>query len=316
MKFLQALLIKYTLYLPPMFATLAQKMLLIVYVFILLSIPVGSYLVSEYKTTVKSDAGKPKKTIAPVPIPTSKPISSPISAVPPAKELLDQIQNDLETSDSSNGSPDTTNTSSSPTIADTYGPTLSLKVTLEGRPQTNQATRLFVGILEGNLTSNPKFLLSFTIDLPASGQYSGLSLAGLNSGTRYTALLKGSAQIATSSAFTMSPTTTRLNNNEALIMLSGDLNEDNTINSADYSIAQKRMGTTPKSANWNSNADFNKDDVINSLDLSIITKNMGKSGASGAWTSPIPQIASPSASLSEPAIGSPGSGGYWIWVPW
>lgn len=277
-----------------MFSTFKQRLVLGAYIFILLSIPVGTYLVSQnqtYKSSAKEE--KPKPAIVKA---TPKPTSS------PAKQLLDL----------------TATPSSSPAsseIATSFGPTLSLKVFLEGRPKENQTTRLFVGIAEGTLTTNPKFLLSFTVNLPASGQYPNLSLAGLNPGSSYTALLKGSAQIAASSTFTMSPTATNLNSGESLTLLSGDLNDDNVVNSADYSIAKAALGATSRSSNWNGNADFNSDGVINAFDLSIIIKNIGKVGASATWTSPIPKSSSPSASLDTPPIGSPEEGGYWIWIP-
>lgn len=276
------------------------------YIFILLSIPVGTYLVSQNQT-YKSQA-KEQKTTKPKVVVPPKPTTS------PARQLLDASQKATGADPLATPSPD----SESPTIANSFGPTLSFKTTFEGRPAGNQANKLFVGITEGNLTTNPKFLLSFSIDLPATGEYSNLSLAGLNSGSTYTALLKGSAQIATSSAFTMTPNVTVLNDGEAINSLSGDLNEDNVINSADHSIAQKALGATVTSSNWNENADFNLDGVINAFDLVIITKNIGQVGASGAWTSPIPKVASSSASLTSPPIGGPmpdGSRGYWIWVP-
>lgn len=155
-----------------------------------------------------------------------------------------------------------------------------------------------MGILE-NLVNNPTFLLSFTVDLPASGEFANLSLAGLLSGRNYYAILKGEAQIATSSAFTLSPTVTRLNNAAALTLLSGDLNDDNTITSADFDLAKASFGK-------NGLADLNKDGVVNLLDLSIIQKNMGKVGATGVWVSPQPKTATPSGAVNQ---------GYWIFVP-
>lgn len=290
-----------------MFKTLGQRLILGAYIFLILTIPVGAYLVSQYQT-VKSTA-KEQKSTKPIAKVTPKPTTS------PAKELLNASQK--STSKDATASP---TPSASPTTATSYGPTLSFKVILEGSPQDNQATRMFVGIAEGSLSSNPKFLLSFTVDLPASGEYSNISLAGLNSGSNYTALLKGSTQIATSSAFVMSPNATNLNGGQPLNMLSGDLNDDNVINSADYSLAQKALGSNPKSSNWNANADLNKDGVINTFDLAIIAKNIGRIGATGAWTSPIPKTATSSASLNNsiPPIGGPPSqdgNGHWIWVP-
>lgn len=282
-----------------MFSTLKAKLLLGTYIFLILSIPIGAYLVSGQQT-VKTQASQPKTKKA-----TD---STPSATLSPSKQLqqLSQQSNPLPTP-SPNPEP-------SVTTATSFGPTLSFKVSLEGRPSNNQSGRLFVGIMEGNLTTNPKFLLSFTVDLPASGKYGNLSLAGLNTGSTYTALLKGSSSIASSSAFLMSPTVTNLNNGQALNLTAGDLNDDNSINSADYSIAKAAVGSSKGAKNWNDNADLNKDEVINSLDLSFIIKNLGKVGASGSWTSPLPKTSSPSGGLSQP-VGSPGEPGYWLWVP-
>ena len=271
-----------------MFSSLKLRALLGIYIFLLVSIPVGAYLASQQQT-VKSRASeeKPKVTLKP----------TPKAATPSAKLKPLEIAED-----------EPSPTSDSPTIATSFGPTLSLKVTLEGRPDNNQTSKLFVGITEGSLAKNPKFLLSFNIDLPANGEYSDLSIAGLSAGVSYTALLKGPTQLASSSTFTMSPTVTNLNRGETINLLSGDLNEDNTINSNDYSIVQKAVGATSSSKSWNGNADFNKDGVINTFDLSIVSKNLGKAGASGVWTSP---VATASGSLSPQGS----NGGYWLWVP-
>lgn len=253
----------------------------------LLSIPVGAFLASQNQTTQSKASG---------------PVTKPIVEVA-GKQVLSVSDSD-------------TDTDTSPTIATNFGPTLTLKAILEGRAQGNQATSLFVGIIEGDLGSNPKFLLSFTVDLPKSGEYSNLSLAGLTSGSKYTAILKGSAQIATSSAFMMSPAVTNLNDGQPLNLLSGDLNQDNVVNLADYSIALTAIGSTASSLKWNETADLNKDGVINVFDLQIINRNIDKIGASGTWASPIPNTASSSASLSSsPPIGGIDSEGYWIWVP-
>lgn len=286
-----------------MFSTLKQRLLLGAYVFILLSIPIGTYLVSEYRANVKSSAYE-KKTAAKSGQ-TAKPTIS------PAKQLLkdSELDSDLDSDLDSSNSPSTT-------LPTSYGPTLSFKINLEGRPVNNQATRLFVGIVEGILSTNPKFLLSFNVDVPTSGQYSGLSLAGLNVGSSYTALLKGSAQIATASAFVMSPASTQLNGGQTINLISGDLNEDNVVNSTDYVLAQGALGSSPASSKWNENIDLNKDSIINSIDLGIIVKNNGRVGASGAWTSPIPNTSTSSAGLITPATGSfDNGGGYWIFIP-
>lgn len=288
-----------------MFTTLAQRLILGVYLFVILSIPIGSYLVSQ-NTKIKSKAQE-QKNIPAVKI-TPKPTTS------PARQLLDLSKKATPSA----GIAPTPLPEPTATTATSYGPTLFLKVALEGRPKSDQSGRMFVGIIEGDIKTSPRFLLSFTVNIAKDGSYSNLSLAGLTPGSKYSALLKGPAQIATSSAFFMSPAQTNLNDAGPINLLSGDLNEDNQINNLDYSIILKALGTTSAQPGWNANADFNKDGIINTLDLVIVTKNIGKVGASGVWTSPVP-IATPSAGLSpdSPPIGGPEGSikGHWIWVP-
>ncbi len=298
-----------------MFSTFKQRLLLVAYIIIILSVPVGSYLVSQYQN-LKSKAAEPGAgklaQVTPRPLPTATPDTSLLNDS--SSKLNQSLQQLLNPSPTPAGS-------DSPTIASSFGPTLSLKVGLEGRPPTNQKTKLFLGILEGSISSNPKFLLTFMVDVPASGSYGNLSLAGLSTGGQYTAILKGSAQIASASTFIMSPVETKLNNGDPINLTTGDLNEDNVINTADYSIIQKAYGSTPQSANWNENADLNKDGVVNTFDSAIVIKNLGKVGDSGVWTSTLPKIASKSASLSPDATKLPvgaASGtdsGYWLWIP-
>lgn len=291
-----------------MFTTLKQKVLVIIYVVVILSIPVGTYLISQSQTT-KSKASEPRISPSPVTKATLRPTvaqSTPSSSLSELDSALKQLLSPAPTP------------SSSVSLPTAFGPTLSLKIAIEGRPANNQSGKVFVGIMEGDLVQNPRFLLNFLVDVPQSGQYDNLSIAGLNPGSKYTALLKGTTQIATSSAFIMSPITSKLNGGESLNLTSGDLNEDNIINTADYSLAQSMLGSTPGSQKWNENADFNKDSVFNIFDSSIVLKNLGKIGASGSWASPIP-TATPSASLieGELPVGSVGgsSSGYWMWVP-
>lgn len=279
-----------------MFSTFKQRVILVAYIIVILSIPVGTYLISQYQT-IRSKAQEPKPTTQPVVRITPIPESS-------ASSNLTSLFNLDPTP-----SPQAT---SSPTIATSFGPTLSFKITIEGRPKENQAGKVFAGVFEGDLVTNPKFLLTFLVDVPASGEYGNLSIAGLNPGSKYTALLKGRGQIAKATTFIMSPAESKLNGGQALNLVSGDLNEDNIINTADYSIAQKAFNSTPTLPNWNKNADINGDRVVNIFDISIITKNLGQVGDSGVWISPIP-----TATSSGTPVGSVGgsNNGYWLWIP-
>lgn len=264
-----------------MFTTLKSRIILGAYILVLISIPVGSYLISQQQT-LTSKASQPKKTkiVIVSPAPSVSPKSSPKPS--PSLEATSTVS---------------------------FGPTLSGSIKIEGRPEGNQSSKLFLGILE-NLVNNPTFLLSFTVDLPSSGEFANLSLAGLLSGRNYYAVLKGEAQIATSSAFTISPTVTRLNSNQPLNLLSGDLNEDNAVTAADYDLTKASLGANKNSPKWNELADLNSDGIVNLLDLGLISKNLGKVGATGVWVSPQPKTATPSGSISPR-----GQQGYWIFVP-
>jgi hypothetical protein len=263
------------------------------FIIVLISIPLAFILLRENQALNSKASEKKNGSNSPVTIQRAVPSGSPMT------DFQKFIDDATGNTNSGSGSAPTPGTSESVS----YGSTLNFKVALEGRPVDKQATKMFVGIASGSTSTSPTFLLTFTVNIPDTGLFKGLSLAGLNSGSVYTVYLKGSAQIDSSSTFTMSPTENNLNNSTAINLLTGDLNEDNTINSLDYSIARGLYGTTPNSSNWNPNADFNKDGIVNSYDLAFISKNMGKTGASSTWFSPAP-LSTPSASPTPTRVGS------------
>lgn len=283
---------------------LTSKTLVIVIVALIIIIPISAFLISQRFKAENTTAS---------PNPTLKPRTS---ARPSSASNLGDLKQNSPTSSSG------TNSGSAEI---SFGPTLNFKIALQGRPKSRQATKIFLGIAQGKPTGTPQYLLSFNIDVPDSGEYKGLSLAGLTQGSTYTAFVKAPAQIATSSAFVLAPSETDLG---LLNLITGDLNEDNIINSADYSIAKSAYSATPNAKNWNSNVDFNLDGIINVLDLSIILKNIGKTGTSGTWYSTVATQsailnttpttiggpASSSGSFDKPLL-VPGDGGYWLWVP-
>lgn len=256
------------------FYTLKEKLLIGFYILLILSIPLGSFIYAQHTKKAYLSPSPPQKTK----LSEAQPVTREVEPSPPQKSVkgisLSNVLSDEET--------DSTPQPSSSVTA-LFGPTLSFKIKIEGRPDNDQSTKLFVGIAEGSVSTNPSFLLSFSIDMPSSGEFSGLSLAGLQTGKLYTAILKGPAQIASSSAFVASPIKATLNSGSPLLLTSGDLNEDNLINKQDYSLAQQSLGSTKESEQWNENADFNKDGIVNTLDLGVIIKNLGKEGASGSW---------------------------------
>lgn len=296
------------------------------FLLILISIPFSFSLAKEsqifrsWASGLKTTSTTTQTVSGTVTKPRSVPSSSPLTDLQKALQGINDS--------SSSASPPPT-----PEVDLAFGPTLNLRVSIEGRPANTQSGKVFIGIASNSTTIPPAYILTFTVDMPDSGIFKGISLAGLNPGSVYTAFVKGASQIDTASTFTMIPTETNLGSGEPLTLISGDLNEDNTINSADYTIARNLYGNTPSSGNWNSRADFNKDNVINNYDLAIITKNMGKTGASGTWISS-PRSSTPSASLNtKPNVGGPPTnfgdlllssspsastsptGGYWIRVP-
>lgn len=272
-------------FLSELLSTTKGKLILLGFVVFLLLIPTSMIVISQrlkastppsqqYNQTVTSNTAKE--------VPRFAPKGSP---KPPAGDIN---SNTSELSDIPE---------SSQTAQLSFGPTLAFDLNLEGRPANNQAGQVFLGIAAGAVQINPTYLLSFLINIGSDGAYHGLSLSGLEIGQNYTAYIKGTAQIATSSAFTVKPA---FNNLGGLNLVSGDLNEDNMINSADYAISKAAIGTTPASSNWNANIDINKDNLVNVFDVSFIVKNLNQTGAGGAWGSTPPsQLASQSASLNN-----------------
>ncbi len=260
------------------------------------------------------------------------PVTSPKAEATASSELQEAL-NRLSQTASSNSSDSIQTTTDDGTdgsgLTDSQlilGPTLGFSLILQGRPLDNQSTRAFLGIAAGTPTTRPTYLLSFMVNVPASGAFDGVSLSGLETGQTYTAYLKGESQIATASSFTVKATPTNLS---VLNLITGDVNEDNVIDNTDYNLVKGAIGASPSSSKWNPIYDFNMDNIINSWDLNIVLANIGQIGASGAWYSYSP-IASGSASLStSPAVGSasseisPGTQnflpenkrGYWMWVP-
>lgn len=296
-----------------MYLSLKEKILLGVIGLLILAVPTGSYYIATTRTQTTSKASDDKFTPLPVTSPREVPKTNGLK-----KSKISQTGSTSgEDSDTEASSSASENGSTETSVVPILGPILNFRLFLEARPLNKQAAKVFVGLSVGQPTKNPKYLLSFVVNVPDSGIYKGLSLAGLNEGTTYTAYLKGPAQIATSSAFVVNPTPTDLG---SLKMSTGDVNEDNVIDTSDYNIVKAALGLTQTSSSWNPNLDFNLDKVINTLDLAVISKNLNKTGASGAWYSTNPgksatQSATPSGGLLQNSGGPAPDDGYWMWVP-
>lgn len=289
-----------------MFNTVKEKVLVGSIVALIILIPAGSFLISQRfkaQQATTNSANRDLKLGNTITQPKEVPNDSPLNSLNPSAKP-------------------STDSGSSLSLT---GPNLAFKLNLQGRPSAKQSTQLFVGIAQGEVTAKPQYLLSFNINIPDSGTFSGLSLAGLSQFETYTAYLKGTSQIATSSAFMVKPTTTDIG---TIQLLTGDVNEDNIINSADYSVVKSALGSIPGATNWNANLDFNLDNMINNFDIAYIFKNFGLTGASGPWYSrpPATPVSSQSGTLKPFNIGGPAEatseasnsssiGGYWMWVP-
>ncbi len=279
-----------------MFLERKEKLILIIVLFLVVIIPLSSYAIA-YRFKAQTQA------LADVPLSPKVPTKTTTTTTSALDELRKQLSASSSASDLQTATEQTF-----------YGPTLNFKINLDGRPTGKMASKIFVGLVSGSeITPNPQFILSFMVDVPNSGEYSGLSLAGLTQGSTYTAFIKGPSQIATSSSFFVRPT---INDIGTQAMLSGDLNDDNKINDTDYQIALKAYGSTKTSPKWNSLADFNVDGIVNMTDIGIMSKNLEKSGTSGQYTSPVSGSAD---SRLTPNTGGPtatdSAQGYWIFIP-
>src|SRR3989344_8841653 len=138
-----------------MFSSIKFKILLIIYLLIIFSIPTGAYLLYQRQ---KTDTDT---TVTPTPV------------TKPPKEAQESLTDKIKkiTEEKSQGTSSATPASSS---SFSLGPVINFTVTLEGRSSSNQAGQLFVGISEGEPRQNPNYILSFIIDLPASGAYNNL----------------------------------------------------------------------------------------------------------------------------------------------
>lgn len=317
--------------------TTKHKIILGSLVFLIVIIPLASFVISyRFRAQLNSQASNENN-------PTIEDLSlRPIIDKPLSKKsLLDELKEDLEASKEADDQGLSTDILTSGGTTLSLGPTLTFKLNIEGRPKTKQQdSKLFVGLAAGQATTNPQYLLSFTVDASSSGEPKELlPLSGLSSGETYTAYLKGQTTLVAASTFTIKPTTSNLG---IVNLLTGDLNDDNAVTQTDRDILLKSYGAREGSNKWNPLADFNLDGVINTADLAYITKNMNKDGASGPWSSNLPasatSSATPSGSLSKddatPSAspqggptspkGYDGAGprdvpgdqkGYWLWVP-
>lgn len=271
-------------------ASKLRTIILVSYLVIIAVIPTAAFVLSKTFNTSSSASNRAPSI--------KKQITTKLEAS--GSSILDEegvAGEDLSAAPSPQGSasPSASPTSESDLLVS--GPTMSFSITSQGRPVGgDQSNQVFVGVYEGSQSGStalttggsPTYLVSSTVSVPASGVYQNFSLAGLSIGKTYTVFLKGQAQIATSSAFLMRPGNSALNNGFALYLTTGDVNDDNTINQADYNILTAYFGVTRASSNWNPILDFNNDGIINGFELGMVSKNMAKTGTSGTFVTSTP----------------------------
>lgn len=64
----------------------------------------------------------------------------------------------------------------------------------------------------------------------------------------------------------------------SVFLLSGDINNDNQVTTADYDILNAAYGSTPGSPKWNAAADLDGSGRVNALDYALLQGNLGKTG--------------------------------------
>ena len=127
---------------------------------LIISLPVTLYL-----TRLFFKAPLPQSQISRK-VPVNPPSES--FAQGPESSLEKQIKQSLSPTPTEEPTPDETANASV-----SFGPTLNFKVTIEGRRKGSFATQAFVGIASGSVNKRPKYLLSFTINIPKSGVFNG-----------------------------------------------------------------------------------------------------------------------------------------------
>jgi hypothetical protein len=289
--------------------SLRNKLIIAFFTFVLLLIPLSSYLMlqkAQYEHLISTGLlpNQSPVAVAAAPVTSSHNVmQQPMAAIPTPTPGFILPTEGAVLGEASEATPSST---------------LKMSAKMSDRAENNQSAKIFVGISEGEVQANPKYVLSFLAQSDSLGNFNGVSLNGLNIKSSYTAYIKGVSQLATTKQFLMNSGVNDLGN---LTLIDGDVNNDNAIDQKDLQLVKQNLGKTTSSASFDPNADVNNDGTINGLDLSIVTQNLGKTSSIPIKIPDQTNLASPSASLSippdqgGPESTPPADGGYWLWIP-
>ncbi len=146
-------------------------------------------------------------------------------------------------------------------------------VTWQGRPpQPNTLQQLPITLTLRTSTSETNYPIQTT---DASGYFTS-AVSNLANGT-YVWRVKGPQYLVNCGGVTLTgaPTTSI----EMGQMKTGDANNDNVINAADFNILKGTFGKTPGDPGYDASADFTGDNTVNVADFSLLRGNFGQGGA-------------------------------------
>jgi hypothetical protein len=93
----------------------------------------------------------------------------------------------------------------------------------------------------------------------------------------YNYAIKGQLNLANSGNFALSGGSADV---EMGLMRAGDANNNNLVNSVDFSILRNTFGKQLGDPGYDNRADFNRDNVVGASDFSLLRGNFGQGGGS------------------------------------
>ena len=162
---------------------------------------------------------------------------------------------------------------STPTGTATPTPVLVGHVTWQGRPVQPHALQQLPITLTLKMDSTEVNYPTTTTD--ASGFFTA-SLSSLPAGT-YSWRVKGPKYLANSGTVTI--TGGSVTSVEMGLMLTGDANNDNVVDSRDFILLKRAFGTTSGDPGYDDRVDFTGDLTVNSVDFNLLKRNFGVGGA-------------------------------------